>query len=54
MTNDNQGTRKQTPYCGSQWPHKAHRWYDVDGKEHECPGRERKPGERIPSDPRRG
>lgn len=46
--------RKRDPYCGSRWPHKTHRWYDKDGKEQECPGRERKPGEVIPSDPRRG
>lgn len=25
-------------YCGSRWAHKAHVWYDAEGKKQECPG----------------
>jgi len=52
MTERTVELRKQPPYCGSRWPHKPHRWYDAKGKEQECAGREREPGERIPSDPK--
>jgi len=25
-------------YCGSQWAHKPHRWYDSVGASIQCPG----------------